>query len=421
VMRPRVVHVVPALFGQDGIFGGAERYAYELARYMADQTPTRLVAFSNTPDRRSVGQLEVRVLGPAWRVRGQWFNPIHPDLVRHLLWGDVIHCHQRAVVASSFSAAFCRATGRKVFVSDLGGGGWDVSAYVSTDRWFHSHLHISEYSRSLAGHAGWDRAHVIYGGVDIDRFAPDPAVPKEPLVVYVGRLMPHKGVNDLIEALPNGLTLEVIGRPYDDRYFADLKRLAAGKSVVFRPDCDDADLVQVYRRAVCVVLPSVYRNIYGDETRVPELLGQTLLEGMACGTPTVCTDVASMPEVVVDEQTGFIVPPNDPAALRAKLEWLRDHPEDVTRLGRAGRQRVLETFTWPAVVRHCLDLYERKSLNGDPSNEGGCYSWSNRAVGAPRAGRPTVGTACPRPDRVPETLSDMIVVRSRRPTATKRH
>jgi glycosyltransferase involved in cell wall biosynthesis len=364
--RPRVVHLVPALFGERGTFGGAERYAYEIARYMADETPTRLITFSEAQERRSVGQLQVRVLGPAWRVRGQSFNPFHPALVRELAWADVVHCHQRALVASSFAAAFCRASGRRVFVSDLGGGGWDVSGYVNTDRWFHAHLHISDYSRSLAGHAGWDRARVVLGGVDVERFAPDSTVPKEPLVVFVGRLMPHKGVNDLIEALPDGLNLEVVGRPYDDRYLDELRRKADGKSVRFRSDCDDAELVRAYRRAICVVLPSVYRTMYGDETRVPELLGQTLLEGMACGTPAVCTNVASMPEVVVDEQTGFVVPPNNPAALRAKLEWLRDHPGDVNRLGLAGRKRVLQSFTWPAVVRHCLDAYERTRLTDGP-------------------------------------------------------
>lgn len=357
--RPRVVHLTPAPFGEGGVFGGAERYTLELARHMAEVTTTRLVTFADATSRRDVGRLDVRVLGPAWRVRGQRFNPFHPALIRHLAWADVIHCHQRAVVASSFAAAFGRAAGRRVFVSDLGGGGWDVSAFIRTDRWFHAHLHISEYSRSLAGHAGWDRAHVVYGGVDADRFAPDPAVSKEPLVVFVGRLMPHKGVNDLIEALPDGMSLEVIGRPYHDRFFADLKRLAAGKAVVFRPNCDDTELVRAYRRTSCVVLPSVYRTLYGDETRVPELLGQTLLEGMACGTLAICTDVASMPEVVADGETGFIVPPNDPTALRAKLEWLRDHTDDVARMGRAARERVLHAFTWPAVVRHCLDVYDR--------------------------------------------------------------
>ncbi len=362
--RPRVAHVVPALFGEGGVFGGAERYAYELARYMAEQTATRLVTFADVPARRSAGELDIRVLGPAWHVRGQAFNPFHPQLLRHLAWADVVHCHQRAVVASSLAAAFCRLSCRRVFVSDLGGGGWDVSAYIPTDRWFHGHLHISEYSRSLDGKLGPERTHVVYGGVDTERFMPDPAVPKEPLVVFVGRIMPHKGVNDLIEALPEGLTLEVIGRPYDDRYFADLKRLASGKPVRFRSDCDDNDVIDAYRRALCVVLPSVYKTIYGDETRVPELLGQTLLEGMACGTPAICTAVASMPEVVADGETGFVVPPNDPAALRSKLEWLRDHPDEVTRLGQAGRQRVLQQFNWPAVVRHCLDVYEPKLSNG---------------------------------------------------------
>src|SRR5262249_51218712 len=158
-----------------------------------------------------------------------------------------------------------------------------------------------------------------------------------------------KGVNYLIEALPDGLTLEIIGRPYDDRFCADLRRLATGKAVLFRTDCDDAELVRAYRRAMCVVLPSVYRTMYGEETRVRELLGQTRVEGMACGTPAVCTDVASMPEVVLHEQTGFVVPPNDPAALRARLEQLRASPEAAARMGRAGRERVLQSFSWENV------------------------------------------------------------------------
>jgi glycosyltransferase involved in cell wall biosynthesis len=360
-ISPRVLHVVPAAFGEGGIFGGAERYAFELARSMADATPTRLVAFADTPGRRSVGRLDVRLLGPAWYIRGHQTNPFHPALVSHLARADVIHCHQRAVVASSFTAAIGRLTGRKVFVSDLGGGGWDVSAYTDTDPWFHGHLHLSEYSRSLAGHRGWNRAHVISGGVDVDRFSPSPAVAREPLVVFVGRLMPHKGVDYLVEALPPGLDLEVIGRPYTPAFFLRLKELAAGKPVRFRLECDDAEVVRAYRRARCVVLPSVYRTSAGSETRVPELLGQTLLEGMACGTAAVCTAVASMPEVVVEGETGLIVPPNDPPALRAALERLRDDPAEADRMGRAGRHRVLDRFTWPAVVRRCLDIYSGKA------------------------------------------------------------
>ena len=85
--------------------------------------------------------------------------------------------------------------------------------------------------------------------------------------------------------------------------------------MAFHQDCDDDALIDAYRRSLCVVLPSVYKTMYGDETTVPELLGQTLLEGMACGSPVICTRVASLPEVVEDGVTGFIVPPNSPARL----------------------------------------------------------------------------------------------------------
>ena len=116
---------------------------------------------------------------------------------------------------------------------------------------------------------------------------------------------------------------------------------------------------QAYRRSLCVVLPSVYDDMYGGRSLVPELLGQTLLEGMACGIPAVCTDVASMPEVVVDGATGFVVPPNAPQQLWARLKWLRENPEQARRMGEVARRHVLEKFTWPLVVDRCLEAYAR--------------------------------------------------------------
>jgi glycosyltransferase involved in cell wall biosynthesis len=344
------------------VFGGAERYSYELARHMARCTPTALAAFGDRPARFTTPDgLRVRVFGPALHVRGQRFNPLHVGLVRAVASADVIHCHQPHTLAAELAALMARGSGRRVVASDLGGGGWGLSSRIATDSWFHAHLHISEYSRRIAGHANNPRAAVVYGGVDTERFAPDATVAPEPLVVYVGRLMPHKGADNLIDALPDGLSLEVIGRPYDERFQRELERRTAGKRVLFRHHCDDAGLVHAYRRAMCVVLPSVYRDCYGNESRVPELLGQTLLEGMACGIPAICTDVASMPEVVVDGVTGFVVPPNDSAALKARLVWLRDHPNDARKLGDAGRRRVLERFSWDMVVRRCLESYFGKA------------------------------------------------------------
>ena len=353
----KVIHVSPASFGAKGLFGGGERYPLELARHMAKVTPTRLVTFGDESVKERHGELEVISIGKPWHVRGQSYNPFHPALLKELLWADVVHCHQRCVLASSLSAAFCRLTRRKVFVSDLGGGGWDISAYINTNSWYYKHLHISNYSRTVYGQAGLDRSEVIYGGVDTERFSPTETVPKEPLVVYVGRILPHKGINYLVDAIPEGLTLEIIGKPYDLEFFNDLQESAKGKPVLFRTNCDDQEIIRAYRRAACVVLPSVYKTLYGKETKVPELLGQTLLEGMACGTAAICTDVASMPEVVVDDVTGFVVPPNDSETLRERLLVLRDNPGRAIEMGKMGRERVLEKFTWPATVETCLRAY----------------------------------------------------------------
>jgi alpha-maltose-1-phosphate synthase len=352
-----VVHLVPALFGRDGVVGGAERYAFELARYMADAVPTVLIAFGEYDRDETVNRLRVRVIGHPWHVRGQRTNPFSVRLFTMLRDADVVHCHQQHLLASSVTALWCRVTGRRVFVSDLGGGGWDVSAYVSTDLWYTGHLHLSQYSRQIAGQEREPRARVIAGGVDVEKFSPDASVARDGAVLFVGRLLPHKGIEDLIRALPPRLSLTIVGPQPDVHTAARLAELSSGKAVTFKHGLDDDALVQEYRRALCVVLPSVYRSWTGAETRIPELLGQTLLEGMACETPAICTNVASMPEIVEDGVTGFVVPAHDADALGQRLGWLHQHPERAREMGRAGRQRVLERFTWPLVVRRCLAAY----------------------------------------------------------------
>lgn len=348
---------MPALFGEDGVFGGAERYAFELARHMADRAPTNLVTFGAGDYRRRAGRLDVRVIGRPAYVRGERGNPIAWRLFRELRHADVVHCHQRHIVASSLAALYCRIRRRRVFVTDLGGGGWDLSSHISTDRWYDGHLHISNYSRRIYGHDAKAFAHVIFGGTDTERFSPAEPAARNRSVVYVGRLLPHKGVNDLIAAIPAQVPLRLIGRQCDERFLADLHRLAKGKHVRFEHHCDDAELVDAYRRAACAVLPSVYRTMYGDESLVPELLGQALLEAMACATPVICTAVASMPEIVEDGVTGLIVPPNDPKALRERIHWILEHPHEAAAMGHAGRRKVLADFTWPVVVQRCLEIY----------------------------------------------------------------
>lgn len=361
--RPPVLHVVPAMFGADGVMGGAERYVLELARCMSEKLPTRLVTFGDEDRNQTDGNFSIRVIGRPRYVRGQRANPFSLAITRELRDADVVHCHQKHIAMSTFLATVGRLTRKPVFVTDLGGGGWDISTYLNTDRLFAGHLHISEYSRSVFGHENNRRARVIGGGVDVDRFSPDGRGRGE-RVLFVGRLLPHKGIDVLIRALPAGVSLDVIGKPYNERYHEDLKKLAESKPVRFRYECGDSELIDAYRGASCVVLPSVYTDLYGSYTNVPELLGQTLLEGMACGAPAIATDVASLPEIVEEGVSGFIVPPNDVETLRRRLQLLAKDDAVRCSMGEAARARVLDRFRWTSVVDRCLDAYDELTGKG---------------------------------------------------------
>ena len=353
--EPTIAHLVPAAFdAEDGIIGGAERYALELARHMSHRVRTRLVTFGRRPRRECIGRLELVVLN-GHHVRGQRSNPFSATLPAALWGAAVVHCHQQHVLASSVAAVFARLTGRRVFVTDLGGGGLDVSTFVSTDAWFHGHLHISEYSRYVAGHEGLASARVILGGVDTERFTPGGGSGDS--VLFVGRILPHKGIHDLVDAVPPYVPLRIVGKTTDSAYLRMLVERGQGKRITFVHDAEDAALVDEYRRAACVVLPSVYRTPDGRSTKVPELLGQTLLEAMACARPVVCTSVASLPEVVVDGENGYVVAPGDPAALRTAIQKILDDRAAADAMAQAGRQRVLEHFQWAQVVDRCLDAY----------------------------------------------------------------
>lgn len=78
---------------------------------------------------------------------------------------------------------------------------------------------------------------------------------------------------------------------------------------------------------------------------------------MASGLPAVATNVASLPEIVRDGIDGFLVPPNDPAALGRRLRQLVENPGEARAMGAAGRERVLAEFSWDSVVDRCLDAY----------------------------------------------------------------
>jgi len=166
----RVCHVSPTYFAPESVIGGGERFAEELARAMAARgreiAAVKLVSFGAHARReRPAPRYERVILGSWTRDR---MTPFSPALFREMAGADVVHCHQYFVLPTFLAALAGRLAGRRVFVSDLGGGGWTPGYQIDASRWITAHLPLSRYAaRALPGRNR--RFHVIYGGVDTAR------------------------------------------------------------------------------------------------------------------------------------------------------------------------------------------------------------------------------------------------------------
>ncbi len=176
-------------------------------------------------------------------------------------------------------------------------------------------------------------------------------------VLFVGRLVQRKGVAFLIEAIarlgPTGPPLEIVGDgPERPGLEALAQRLGVANRVVFRGKIPPDELQASYARAGVCVLPSVL-DARGDT----EGLGVVLLEAMNHATPVIASRVGGIPDIVEDGESGLLVPPGDVDALAAAVRRVRDAPALARRLGEAGRRRLREQFSWPAIVQRWLDVY----------------------------------------------------------------
>jgi glycosyltransferase involved in cell wall biosynthesis len=353
--RLAVCHVTPGYFADDSCIGGGERFPSSLAQGMAAHADVTFVSFGKT--RRSFVDKGVRIeLYPLADPRVTFSKEVFA-IAESLAGKDVIHCHQYYTLPTAVAARFGGATGTPVFVSDHGGpDGRARRILAECTEDFTGILADSEYS--LRDMPATIPNVIVFGGVDPEFFTVTKAS-GAPRIVYIGRIVPHKGIDVLIEAMPPGVPLEIHGRPYHAEYLERLRQLAHGKPVEFRHNSTDADLRDALARATALVLPSVYRDCYGDYHPSAELLGLVLLEALATGTPVICTAVGGMPEIVTEGKTAFIVPPSDPAALRQRLEQLVADPVLATSIGAAGRQDVIERFTWDAAAHRCLDGYRK--------------------------------------------------------------
>jgi colanic acid/amylovoran biosynthesis glycosyltransferase len=221
---------------------------------------------------------------------------------------------------------------------------------------------VSDYNRKyLSELAGESRLFRIYNGLDLERFAPNGAVPEEPpLVLAVGRLIEKKGFADLVRACAllrdTGcrFSCRIVGKGQLERELGDLVRgLGLDGLVELAGPLPREALVELYRRASLVVAPCVV-GADGNRDGLPTVL----IEAMALGVPVVATDVTSIPELVEDGVTGVLVPQGDPEALAAAIRGVLADRIRAEALARAGREQVESRFDLHANVAQLRTLLE---------------------------------------------------------------
>lgn len=195
---------------------------------------------------------------------------------------------------------------------------------------------------------------VIYLGIDTSVFKRK-EIAKEPnsLLMVSNTEDRKKGVIYLLKALlllkgNTPVKLTIVDDGSDDRYAPGLvKEYGLEDMVTFTGKVSVDKLVEYYSKSEIVVLPSLYEGF-----------GFPAAEAMACEVPVIATTAGALPEVVVDGETGIMVPPRDPYALaKAIKRLLADEPLRI-RLGKEGRKRIERFFRWERTAKETLEVYE---------------------------------------------------------------
>ena len=227
-----------------------------------------------------------------------------------------------------------------------------------------------------------ERVPVIYNGIDPDEYRPIPnrgvlekwgVDPEVPFVLFVGRITRQKGIVHLVNAIrhldPGTQIVLCAGAPDTPEIKAEMESAIEavradydGRIVWIQDMLPAPDKINLYSHARVFCTPSIY-----------EPFGIINLEAMACETPVVGSKVGGMKEIILPGETGLLIPLDqqkespfeaiDPAAysrdLAAGINELMRDPDRCAAMGRAGRARVLEKFSWAEIARETLDLYRK--------------------------------------------------------------
>jgi glycogen synthase len=363
------------------VYGGAGVVVDQLSRALARRAAVEVRCFGASP--RHTEGLTVRGYEPWARLAGEPDAPhaaalqalaVDLAMARDRVAAEVVHAHTWYV---AFAGLLVRALYRIPLVVTLHsleplrpwkenqlGGGYAISSWAERSA-------VEEADRIIAVSTQMrddvlrhfrvepERVAVLGNGVDAAVFRHTDRMDAlvrygihAPYVLFVGRISEQKGIFDLLEATaafpPDVELVLCASAPDTPALEARLRAAVASRPHVrwINAMVPVEDVVQLYSHASLFVCPSVY-----------EPFGLINLEAMACGTPVVATRVGGIPEVVLDGETGQLVPPRDPAALADAVRRLLADPGRAAEFGAAGRRRVEARFSWDRIAERTLEVY----------------------------------------------------------------
>lgn len=180
-----------------------------------------------------------------------------------------------------------------------------------------------------------------------------------PIVLFVGRDFDRKGADLLLAAFPEvrrsvpDARLRFVGckAPSDPPPWAEFVGFQSRDTAEGREAMD-----RFYKTASAFCLPTRF-----------EPFGTSFVEAMGYGLPCIGPDAWAIPEIIVDGETGYIVPPEDPHAIAQALVRVLEDPEHARDMGNAGRERALAHFTWPGITRRMIDALNHVTAQGSAS------------------------------------------------------
>jgi glycosyltransferase involved in cell wall biosynthesis len=310
------------------------------------------------------------------KTRGVWFNtPIDTGMTRAIRESDadVIHIHYPPPLTAYFAVRGLKGHRRPVCLTyhcDLylpGPPGRFItgvyrrlllpSTFRRIDRFV---VHTQSYGQTSAALRNRPLA-IIPSSVDLDRFRPSDdgqairarlKLEGHRVIAFTGRLVPHKGIEALLRALPllpDDVCLLVVGRgPTLPNLATAARRLGVDERVRFCPNVSDAELPQFLHAADLFAFPSQNRL---------EGFGLAVAEAMAAGLPVVIADMPGVREVIEPGVEGLLVEPLLATDIAAKVTTLLDHPDQLRAMGAAGRRRAEARYGVEVVADRLLTLY----------------------------------------------------------------